>query len=101
MERFVTSALVEGAERSLELHDDAFGDAQGEMEKLIRVHRSMREDLVLLGEKVVRLHEVFYGKDKVVELLHEFESLIEHVDNFECNLEVKVYEDYWCFYDRF
>ena len=46
MERLVTSASVDGAEHSLELHDDAFWDVQSEMEKLIRVQSSMREDLV-------------------------------------------------------
>ena len=45
VDRFVTSAIVGGAEGSLEFDDDASRDVQSEMHKLIRYQRSMRENL--------------------------------------------------------
>ena len=41
-------------------------------------------------KKVSRLHEVFGRQDKFAQLLHEFEGLVSQVNNFECNLQVKV-----------
>ena len=54
VDRFVTSAIVGGAEGSLEFDDDAFWDVHSEMHKLIRYQRSMRENLEEKGCQVAR-----------------------------------------------